>query len=758
MPAIAIRHKYHWLFYVSIYVASIGVLFFIAELSDLDSIPHTCVRLALFAIELAFFCLADLYLLHRWLASRAIRWWALYLLLMTSVCLIYVVQMYSIWVSNNFISVVAFQNARYMDLTMSSLAIGSILAGLAWVSIMGVCAWRDAPLPRGTAKSKSTGWMGSKWGITTFVVAIALYAGLISQQHRRASLEPGFRETPVASFFANAWTAKMGQPLRSELPAIQSYAACFTDRGAGGVPGYPFQKGMVYRDATSFARTPGATRTPNVILFFTEGESSRLIGAYGGQYKDLTPNIDRLAQRSMRVVDYYNHTAATYQGIIGQLSSGFTNSGGDDWGTGNNSAKLLQIKRQTLATILNGKGYSTYFFTSHHAGAFTNMVGSTGFEHVYDFDAIFSLLHGDVKTQPRTDQLDDNSLFRGLTSFLKQRASTNDTKPFFIATYNIGTHAFIPVAANGVQYGEGESQPLNRLHNYDADLGKFLDWFYASPYADNTIIVFTTDHATYPDRPYRAVAGSGLKPYFVDKIPLLIGDPTHDLPHVLDATGRNSLDLAPTILQLLDIQREPNSFLGHSLFEPRVLPLGITAIGSAFYITTKNDLYPLADVPDSLKSASECEKNIVQSYYAAEQRNRLFDPPPGWSLPQHKLAGMSNYCALDLINGTVTNAAVADKLKIGTHATFAGWFVAYDKQPVKTFKVRLEGTHDFDFSAADTVHRKDVAGLFRGSGSDTYGFNTGSDFSGASPGAYMISLVSPNGQVCPTNRRVVLTR
>lgn len=756
MPAVAIQHKYHWLFYASIYAASIGVLFFIAELSDLDSIPHTCVRLALLAIELAFFCLAGLYLLHRWLASRAILWWVLYLLLTTSVCLIYVVQMYSIWVSNNFISVVAFQNARYMDLTMSPLAIGSILTGSAWVAVMGVCAWRDSLLPRGTAKSKSTEWMGSKWGITALVVAIALYAGLISQQHRRASLEPGFRETPVASFFANAWTAKMGQPLRSELPAIQSYAACFTDRGAGGVPGYPFQKGMVYRDALPFARIPGATRTPNVILFFTEGESSRLIGAYGGQYKGLTPNIDRLAQRSMRVVNYYNHTAATYQGIIGQLSSGFTNSGGDDWGTDNNSARLALIRRQTLTTILNGKGYGTYFFTSHHAGAFTNMVGSTGFEHIYDFDAIYSLLRGDVKTQTQTDQLDDNSLFRGLTSFLKQRASANDAKPFFIATYNIGTHAFISVATDGVQFGDGKSQPLNRLHNYDADLGKFLDWFYASPYAADTIIVFTTDHATYPDRPYRAVAGAGLKPYFVDKIPLLIMDPTHNLPHVLNAAGRNSLDLAPTVLQLLGIQREPNGFLGHSLFEPRALSLGITAIGSAFYITTQNDLYPLADAPDTLKGESDCERNVVQSYYAAEQRNRIFDPPPGWSLPQHKLAGMSNYCALDLINGAVTDAAVADKLKIGAKATFGGWFVAYDKRPVKNFMVRLDGPRRFDFGAADTVHRQDVAKRFHSSGADTYGFNAGTDFSGATPGAYMISLVAPGGQVCPTNRRVVL--
>lgn len=758
MPAIALRHRYHWFFYISLYAISIGVLFFIAELSDLDSIQHACIRLALIAFELLVFCLASLYLLRRWLISRAFRWWMVYLLLICSVCLIYVAQMYSIWVSNNFISVVALQNVRYVQLTVSPLAITLILSGLVFVALLGTCAWHDSSLSSG-AVHKTTGrkWIGTKWSMAMLVAAAVLYVGLIFQQHRRASLEPSFRETPIASFLANTWAAKIGRAPPSDLSAFQSHAACFTDSGVGGVPGYPFQKAMVYRDALPFARKRGAVSKPNVILIFTEGESSRLIGAYGGRYAGLTPNIDRLAQRSMRVEDYYNHTAATYQGIIGQLSSGFTISGGDDWGTDDNSSRLALIRRQTLTTVLNGKGYDTYFFTSHHAGAFTNMVGALGFEQIYDFDAIYSLLDGNVKTQKQTDQLDDNSLFRGLTSFLKQRMSSNDAKPFFIATYNIGTHAFIPVASDGVQYGDGTNQPLNRLHNYDADLGKFLDWLYASPYANNTIILFTTDHATYPERTYRAVAGSELKPYFVDKIPLLIMDPTHDLPQVLNAAGRNSLDLAPTILQLLGIQREPNSFLGHSLFEPRNLPLGITAIGSAFYITTKDDLYPFADVPDSLKMTSDCERNVVQSYYAAEQHNRIFDPPPGWSLPQHKLAGMSDYCALDLINGAVTNAAVADRLKIGVKATFGGWFVAYDKQPVKAFKIRMEGFHDFEFDAADTVQRRDVAERFHSSSADTYGFNTETDFTDASPGGYMISFVAPNGQVCPTNRRIILT-
>ena len=39
-------------------------------------------------------------------------------------------------------------------------------------------------------------------------------------------------------------------------------------------------------------------------------------------------------------------------------------------------------------------------------------------------------------------------------------------------------------------------------------------------------------------------------------------------PGVLDAGGRNSLDLAPTLLQALGIRHAFNYFLGCSLFEP----------------------------------------------------------------------------------------------------------------------------------------------------------------------------------------------
>ena len=39
--------------------------------------------------------------------------------------------------------------------------------------------------------------------------------------------------------------------------------------------------------------------------------------------RNITPNIKELQSKSLSFSNYYNHTFATYRGIIGQLYSGY---------------------------------------------------------------------------------------------------------------------------------------------------------------------------------------------------------------------------------------------------------------------------------------------------------------------------------------------------------------------------------------------------------------------------------------------------
>jgi phosphoglycerol transferase MdoB-like AlkP superfamily enzyme len=283
----------------------------------------------------------------------------------------------------------------------------------------------------------------------------------------------------------------------------------------------------------------------------------------------------------------------------------------------------------TLPTILDKHGYQSYFFSPHKSERpFTLMLNPLGFDRVFTYESIGKqLLKGQFLARQGTAALDDQSLFRGVIAFLEQRHASGNDKPFFIGTYNIGTHAFVGTDANDLKYRDGASPVLNKLHNYDSALGQFLRYFYRSPYADNTILVFTSDHATYPETAYRKVAGKNLRPFFVDRIPLLIDDPLHTLPRVYDAGGRNSLDLAPTILQLLDIRNAENSFLGRSLFEPRDFVIGMAGLGNKLFLTTKkHGVFSAETVPHQLRGIFQCEADVVRRYYKAERENRLVKP------------------------------------------------------------------------------------------------------------------------------------
>ena len=59
--------------------------------------------------------------------------------------------------------------------------------------------------------------------------------------------------------------------------------------------------------------------SPNVILIFVEGMSQHIID----DERNIAPNIREVQSKSLNFKNYYNHTFATYAGIIGQLYSGY---------------------------------------------------------------------------------------------------------------------------------------------------------------------------------------------------------------------------------------------------------------------------------------------------------------------------------------------------------------------------------------------------------------------------------------------------
>jgi lipoteichoic acid synthase len=546
--------------------------------------------------DLAFLlaaCLLELLLLE--LLTRAalgLRPWPLRIiaLLVPAVLgLVYVAQLYSTWLSGGYVPPIAFANSEVAGV-ISFRGAYILLGSFALAFLSHACWYRPGPRRR--------------WGLGLLagLLATGAYAGLVHDQPLARGITLDRGEAPVSSFVHSlARFLDLDESARlsaSELNAARNEFRRFRLYGAG------FPAGMT--------RTLPAR--PNVIVVFTEGMSARWIQAYGGIHPGLTPNLDQLAGRSLMFTNYYNHTAATFRGLRGQLTSGHQEPGGfNQEGTGQGqrdvSGDLNAISRISVAEILRRHGYQSTFFLSQQAYLNT-MVQTLGFDQVLGRDVLFDR---HLRTPGRRNYpafLSDHELFQTMLAELESQPAD---RPFFAAAYNFQTHAFTD---GELKYGDGDNPVLNRFHSYDRDIGRFVQAFMASPLHENTVLVFTADHSTFPE-PDTVRADPGTPRYFVDTIPLLLY--WKGVQHQrVDLHGRNSLDLAPSLLALLQINPElHNLFLGCSFFEQCGLDR-ISNIGEEYILTDPQRSYTEGEVP-------EIEQDYFQQGKAAIERFKAMD-------------------------------------------------------------------------------------------------------------------------------------
>ncbi len=345
-----------------------------------------------------------------------------------------------------------------------------------------------------------------------------------------------------------------------------------------------------YRDGVAqfYPRDEHLSETPNIVLIFTEGFSQCIADDSRG----ITANVRTLQENSLTFSNYYNHTAATYRGISGQLYSGY---------------QLNEMDRSTLVSlqsILRDRGYQTMMINTEPQNPdFTSFLQDLG------FDRVVTLQTG---PQGAASSVSDRQAYDLLWDTMTAAPADH---PYFICMYTFGTH--VSLDSPDEKFADGKSNVLNRFYNMDCQLGKFLERFNSSAATDDTLLIFTTDHASYQDSDAAAAFDDPLSYGFINGIPLSFYF-KGITPQQIDVNGRNSLCLAPTVLDYLDISDE-NYFLGSSLFAPEsdssVNILSCTSIVSSTLTCTKgNSVNPFNH--DDLAVLNP----VVQSYYAAKRQ------------------------------------------------------------------------------------------------------------------------------------------
>lgn len=290
-----------------------------------------------------------------------------------------------------------------------------------------------------------------------------------------------------------------------------------------------------YKDTIgNYISFPLQKKNPDVVLIFTEGLSQNIID----DERKIMPNVCMYEDRSFNFINYYNHTAATYRGLIGQLYSGHQYNNNDE-------NTLISLQK-----IMHDNGYQTTLINTE-----PNNQDFTNYLKTFDFDRIV--------TSNNTDTwLRDDEAYELLGNEVKE--CYENSKPDFIVIYTFGTHATFD--ESNVKYGDGKNGLLNRFANADYYFGEFMRNFENNEKYNDLVVVFTTDHCTYEDEDFiRTFEPSYTREdYFCDQIPLLIWNNKIEAQEI-NAEGRNSLCFAPTLLDFLDIDGD-NYFLGDSLF------------------------------------------------------------------------------------------------------------------------------------------------------------------------------------------------
>lgn len=326
---------------------------------------------------------------------------------------------------------------------------------------------------------------------------------------------------------------------------------------------------------------------PNVILVFAEGLSQNIVFDRDGA---LMPNLKELELDSVNFTNYYNHTFATYRGLIGQLYSGYQLDNMD-------TNSLISIQ-----DVFSSYDYKTEFINTEPANSdFTEYLNSLNFDEVVGST--------DDARMGAVASYSDKQAFEML--FDEATRLDEEGQSFFLSMYTFGTHTTLESVDEHLS--DSSTAFEDKFYNFDCQLGTFLQKFNESPLADNTVLVFTSDHATYQDNdftttfPNYARASSN-----VDSIPFCIYYKGVK-PETIDVQGRNSLDLAPTVLDYLDMSA-PNYFLGTSLFASNAGNLLDTVFcEEAVYLSTN-----LARVVDINPNTLIKVQADIEDYYAAK--------------------------------------------------------------------------------------------------------------------------------------------
>ncbi|MDM8553853.1 sulfatase-like hydrolase/transferase [Desulfococcaceae bacterium HSG7] len=541
--------------------------------------------------------------------------------------IIYMSQYYSLYYTNRYLIPEAFYHLDQLNLLVSTELIVKLLALFFLFSVLCYSAIKMSGMDRNNINTIGKMRLSAIQILTTLICFFIFYqvgnnvcdTDELRRYHGVPADAPEFAYYKVLKQVFNP----DHHHIKTLPPDVQRFIADRFGLFYNLENEYPQVKNWVYRNKLPFKRRADATSTPNIIIFFVESLSARLLEACSRLEK--TPHIDSFRKESMSINGYFNHTYPTMNGLRGQLCSFYPVLGEGDYA----QQERVNYKLLGLPHVLNRQGYETVFFTYSRRlykpvsrklykpvlGLVMNvevLMKECGFKHLYMAEDIqHRLLNAPKNVKLWEHQISDLGLMANLVNILKERRS--EKIPFFFAVSTIGTH---------MEHGDDSNNIANSVNQFDKAFGVFWNYFQSSPLFNNTIIILTADHAMPPTVEYsKLIRDPTYKKYFFEEIECIIFDKRHNLPNRFE-TRATSIDLVPSILQLLDLNSFSNPFLGMSMFSDRKKhPYLLSTMMNQFYYYGGRGMQEIAIQYDP--NLQKTYNNIADDIFTDYQKQTL---------------------------------------------------------------------------------------------------------------------------------------
>lgn len=329
---------------------------------------------------------------------------------------------------------------------------------------------------------------------------------------------------------------------------------------------------------------------PNVLLIYTDDQGTLDVNIYGA--KDLyTPNIDKLAREGVRFTQFYAAApicspsrASLMTGRYPQRT-GLTDNAPGTFGVPGG----LPAEQTTMAEVFKLAGYTTAHIGKWHLGYSPPvMPNRQGFDYSFGFmgGCIDNYSHFYYWGGPNKHDLwrnekeiwEDGQYFPDMTarevnSFL----DANRHKPFFIYWALNIPHYPLQGTAHWREYYKKLPSPRNKyaasVSTLDEEIGKVINKLKALGLAENTIVVFQSDHGHSEEE--RTFGGGGYAgPYRGSKfslfeggirVPAIISWPGKLPPGEARTQMAANIDWLPTLAELCGIGLPEGKIDGRSL-------------------------------------------------------------------------------------------------------------------------------------------------------------------------------------------------